>query len=111
MSFPYTSQQNGKAKRMIRSLNDIVRSLLFQASILAAYWVEGLSTTTYLLNRLPSKTLAFATPHFSLFRSHPSYDHLRVFGYACYPNTAATVPHKLSPRSSHYVLLGYSPHH
>jgi hypothetical protein len=106
MSFPYTSQQNGKAKRMIR-----VRSLLLQASILAAYWVEGLSTATYLLNRLPSKTLAFATPRFSLFGSHPSYDHLRVFGCACYPNMEATVPHKLSPRSSRYILLGYSPHH
>jgi len=29
MSCPYTSAQNGKAERMIRTTNDIMRSLLF----------------------------------------------------------------------------------
>lgn len=37
MSCPYTLQQNGKAERTIRSLNNIVRSLLFQASMPAFY--------------------------------------------------------------------------
>jgi histone deacetylase 1/2 len=32
-SCPYTSQQNGKAERVIRTINDIVRPLLFQASL------------------------------------------------------------------------------
>lgn len=32
-SCPYTSQQNDKAERVIRTFNDIVRSLLFQASM------------------------------------------------------------------------------
>ena len=31
MSCPYTSPQNGKAERIIRSINDVVRSQLFQA--------------------------------------------------------------------------------
>jgi hypothetical protein len=29
MSCPYTSPQNGKAKRIIRSINNVIRSLLF----------------------------------------------------------------------------------
>jgi transposase InsO family protein len=29
MSCPYTSQQNGKAERALRTINNIVRSLLF----------------------------------------------------------------------------------
>jgi hypothetical protein len=33
MSCPYTSPQNGKAERIIRSINNVVRTLLFQASI------------------------------------------------------------------------------
>jgi hypothetical protein len=37
MSCPYTSSQNSKAERMIRTTNDIMRSLLFQASLLARY--------------------------------------------------------------------------
>jgi hypothetical protein len=50
-------------------------------------------------------------PHLALFGSAPSYEHLRVFGYTCYPNTIATTPHKLSPRSTWHVFLGYSTDH
>jgi hypothetical protein len=30
---------------------------------------------------------------------------------ACYPNLASTAPHKLAPRSTRHVFLGYSPDH
>ena len=33
------------------------------------------------------------------------------FGCACYSNTSATAPHKLAPRSTRCVFLGYSPDH
>ena len=46
-----------------------------------------------------------------LFDTPPRYDHLRVFGCACYPTTTATTPHKLAPRSTLCVFLGYSPDH
>jgi hypothetical protein len=51
------------------------------------------------------------TPHFALYDTAPSYDHLCVFGCACYPNTSATAPNKLSPCSTCCLLLGYSPDH
>jgi hypothetical protein len=47
------------------------------------------------------------TPRFALFGTPPSYDHLRVFGCACYPNLSATAPRKLASHSSRYVFLGY----
>jgi hypothetical protein len=50
-------------------------------------------------------------PHLTLFGSTPSYEHLHVFGCTCYPNTTATAPHKLSPRSTRCVFLGYSVDH
>jgi hypothetical protein len=111
MSCPYTFPQNDRAERMIRTTNDVVRSLLFQASLPTHYWAEALATATYLLNRLPTKAVAHPTPYFALFGIHPSYDHLRVFGCACYPNLASTAPHKLAPRSTRCVFLGYSPDH
>jgi hypothetical protein len=110
MSCPYTSSQNGKAERMIRTTNDTIRTLL-QAHLPTRFWAEGLHTSTYLLNRLPSTTCPAPTPHQALFGTPPRYDHLRVFGCACYPNTAATGPHKLAPRSTLCVFLGYSPDH
>jgi hypothetical protein len=65
----------------------------------------------YLLNRLPTKTISVVCPHVALFGSAPSYEYLRVFGCACYPNIAATAPHKLTPRSTRCVFLSYSADH
>jgi hypothetical protein len=111
MSCPYTSPQNGKAERIIRTINNMLRSLLFQASILAHYWVEGLHTATYLLNRLPTKAISTTNPYFALHGVTPSYDHLRMFGCACYPNLSAKAAHKLAPRSTRCIFLGYSADH
>jgi histone deacetylase 1/2 len=110
-SCPYTSQQNGKAERVIRTVNDIVRPLLFQASLPPRFWVEALHHATHVLNRLPTKTISAPSPYFALHHTHPDYSALRVFGCLCYPNTASTMSHKLAPRSSACVFLGYSPHH
>ena len=87
-----------------------MRTLLIQASLPPRFWAESLHTATYLLNRLSSTTSPALTPHHALFGTPPRYDHLRVFGCACYPNTSATASHKLAPRST-CVFLGYSSDH
>jgi hypothetical protein len=96
---------------MIRTTTNMLRCLLFQASLPASYWAEALHTATHLLNRLPSKAVCHPTPHFALYDTAPSYDHLHVFRCACYPNTSATAPHKLPSRSTRCLFLGYSPDH
>ena len=111
MSCPYTSPQNGKTERMIRTTNDVMRTLLIQASLPPRFWTESLHTTTYLINRLPSTASLAPTPHHALFGTPPRYDHLRVFGCACYPNISATAPYKLATCSTRCVFLGYSPDH
>ncbi|KAL9999878.1 putative RNA-directed DNA polymerase [Helianthus debilis subsp. tardiflorus] len=108
-SCPQTSSQNGRAERMIRRLNDIIRSLLIHAHLPPIFWVEALHTATYLHNILPTKRLNFFTPTFALYLRHPTYDHLRVFGCACYPNTSAKQPHRLHPRAIRCIFLGYPP--
>jgi hypothetical protein len=99
MSCPYTTPQNIKIEHMICTTNDVMCSLLFQASLSARYWVESLHAATYLLNLLPTKTISAPSPHFTLFGTTPSYAHLRVFGCSCYPNTSATAPYKVTHRS------------
>jgi hypothetical protein len=96
---------------MIRNTTNMICCLLFQASLPATYRAEALDTATHLLNHPPSKAVSHPTPHFALYGTAPSYDHLRVFGCACYPNTSATAPNKLSPHSTRCVFLGYSPDH
>jgi hypothetical protein len=111
MSCPHTSPQNGCTELIIHTMNDVMQSLMFQASILAAYWVEALRSATYLLNLRPTKTLDFDTPHFTLFGVHPNLSHLHVFGFKCYPNLSTTAPNKLAPRSIVSVFLGYPSEH
>jgi hypothetical protein len=103
--------QNGKVECIIRSVNNGIHTLLIQASLPGRYWAEGLHTAAYLLNRLPIMAIQAMCPHLALFGSTPSYEHLRVFGCTCYPNMTATAPHKLSPRSTWCVFLGYSADH
>jgi hypothetical protein len=110
MSCPYTSPQNGKVECIIRLINNVIRTLLIQAFLPERYWAEGLHTATNLLNRLPTRAIQAACPHLALFGSAPSYEHLRVFCCTCYPNTAATAPHKLS-HVPPGVFLGYSTNH
>jgi hypothetical protein len=90
MSCPYTSPQNGKAEHIIRTIINVICTLLIQASLPGRYWTEGLHNVVYLLNHLPMKTISAVCPHVTLFGSTPSYEHLCVIGCACYPNIVAT---------------------
>jgi hypothetical protein len=100
-----------KLSIIIRTINNVIRTLLIQASLPGRYWAEGLHIAVYLLNRLPTKMISAACPHLALFGSTPSYEHLHVFGCACYPNIATTAPHNLAPRSTGCVFLGYTTDH
>lgn len=86
LSCLYTSSQNGTAERIVRTLNDCVRSLLVHAGMPYTYWGEALSTATHLLNRRPCRASGQATPFQLLLGTPPSYHHLHVFGCLCYPN-------------------------
>lgn len=70
------------------------RTLLCHASVPPQYWVESIETATYLVNILPTKTLKNLLHAEILFRITSSYDHIRVFGYLCFPNLTAIAPHK-----------------
>jgi hypothetical protein len=56
---------------MIRTTNNVMCSLLFQASLPARYWAESLHAATYLLNILPTKAISAPSPHFTLFGTAP----------------------------------------
>ncbi|XP_071678497.1 uncharacterized protein [Lolium perenne] len=56
LTCPYTSSQNGRAERMLRTLNDCVRTLLFHASMPPRFWPDALATATLLVNIRPCRT-------------------------------------------------------
>ena len=59
---PKTPELNGLAERMNRTIMERVRSMLAHAKLPKTFWVEALSTTTYMINRSPSVPLDEDTP-------------------------------------------------
>ncbi|GKE96679.1 ribonuclease H-like domain-containing protein, partial [Tanacetum coccineum] len=108
-SCPRTSQQNGKSERMIRTINNLIRTLLFQAHLPPNYWTEALNMAVYLLNILPSRAIDNEIPFTRLFGAKPDYSVLRVFGCLCYPHIDTN--NKLGPRATPSIFLGHATNH
>jgi transposase InsO family protein len=107
LSCPYTSQHNCKAERVLRTINDCVRTLLIHSAAPTAFWVEALSIATFLINRRPCTSTDVTTPFQLLLGCSPDYSLLRVFGSLCYPNLNSTTANKLCPRFTLCVFIGY----
>jgi len=62
LSYVNTSQQNGLVERKNRHLLETTRALLFQHHVPINYWGEAVLTSTYLINRIPSRVIGFKSP-------------------------------------------------
>ena len=55
-------EQNGVAKRLNRTLVEMVRSVLADSQLPKSFWAEALATATYLRNRSPTIAVKGKTP-------------------------------------------------
>ena len=76
-------QSNGIAERMNRTLQDRARSMLVGAGLGGGFWVEAISTASYIRNRGPVTGLS-KTPDELWSGSTPSIKHLRAYGSKAY---------------------------
>ena len=58
-----TFYQNGVAERKNRHLLETTGALLFQMHVPKHFWVDAVSTACFLINRMPSSVLNWATPY------------------------------------------------
>lgn len=108
-----TPQQNGVAERKNGHLLNTTRALLFQGNVPKSYWGEAVLTATYMINRLPSRSLDYTTPMENLAKFYP---HVRtsngliprVFGCTSFVHVHSHNRGKLDPRAIKCVFLGYS---
>ena len=93
---------------MNRTLVETLRSLLSDSRLPHKFWAEPLSTTAYLINRSPTKSLSNQTPFEAWYGKKPNVKQLRVFGCSAYIHVPKDERKKLDPKSKKCVFLGYS---
>jgi hypothetical protein len=93
-----------QAKCALCTINNILRLLLFQASLPPVYWVQALYTATYILNRHPTKTQGSSTL-FSFYTTHTQPMHIYVCSVVHVTQTCHLQPHIKSHPDLHYVFF------
>jgi len=51
---PYAHQQNGKAKRSMRTLLDIAHTMLADSGLPQKFWADAINTAVYTQNFIPA---------------------------------------------------------
>ena len=104
LTSPYTPQSNGTAERLNRTLNEMVRAMLFQANMPETFWAEAVQQAVRIKNILPSSALEnYKTPYEAYYGHSPSYKELKPFGctlYAGVPKERRPKFSKLHPRAN-----------
>lgn len=110
-SCPHTPEQNGKAERLNRSLQEIVRCLLIESKLDQKFWAEATHTANYLLNLRPSSSIDYKIPYELWTGNQVDYSHLKVFGCLCSVLVPKTQRKKLDPSGKRHLFMGYSDEH
>ena len=105
---PYAHQQNGKAERYIRTLEDGMQTLLADAKLPPSFWRDAVCTYQYLRNRLPTSVLPSGTTPFEAYHGHkPDLSHLRVWGCQCFVLIPPELWTKGGPCRYEAIFVGY----
>jgi hypothetical protein len=81
-SEPYVSKHNGMCERTNRSIEEMVRCILFDSSFSIDYWCYAVDYAVYIINRLGKARLKWQSPFFKYFGPNVFYrlTHIRKFG-------------------------------
>lgn len=102
----YTSQQNGKAERLNRTLIEKVRTLLADSNFDKNMWGEAVYASAYIVNRLP--TVNGKIPAEIWSGETPDYKKLRTFGTEAYVYiNKEHRGNKISEKSKKFCILGF----
>lgn len=107
-SCPYTPEQNCLAERKHKHIVETTITLLQNAHLPLKFWTFACNTAIYLINIMPSSVISNKSHFEMLYFAIPEIQHLRVFGYACYPFLKPYNNNKLQPKLAKCVFLGYA---
>ncbi|CAL2258162.1 unnamed protein product [Prunus armeniaca] len=108
LTMAYTPQQNGVVERKNMTVIEMAKSMLHEKGIPYFLWAKVVHRAVYLLNRCPTKALSNITPFEAYSGRKPGIAHLKIFGSLCYVHVPDELRHKLEPKSTKEVFVGYA---
>jgi len=107
-SMPHQHQQNGQAKRAIRTIMEKAQCLCFAVCLLQSWWEFCVNHTVYLINWTPIVHLSWLMPVELLIKVKPDLSELCVFGCGAYIFLPKEVrANKLAPKLELMTYIGY----
>lgn len=103
---PYSPAMNGRAERMIKTLSEKTRSLLFDSKVEKYLWGEALLVACHITNRSPTESLE-CTPIELWCGEKPDLNKLKIFGCDAYAKTLTHLK-KWDERSVKMIFVGYN---
>lgn len=103
----YTSEQNGRSERNIRTIVESARTLLHSKNLPMTRWAEAVNTAVYLLNRMTYSRTRGTTPFEIWMGKVPELSYLRIFGSEVFMHIPKQFRKKLNPKSKKMILVGY----
>ena len=103
-----TSQQNGRAERMLRTLADGTRTALAAANLSHQYWCEAIKYAAYSRNCCITNNLSKTSFEF-FYSKQPSLDFLHRFGERVFVKLHKQERHrKTDPKAKEFIFVGYA---
>ena len=81
---------------------------IYNSGLPLTYWPHAMTTAAYLISLLPTPILGYQSPYFKLHNINPDYHKLKCFRCLCFPWIKPYANHKLAPKSTMCVFVGYS---
>ena len=102
-------KQNGVAERRNRTLMEMKRSMMSRSNLPEYLWGEAIRTTTYILNRVPSKFMP-KTPFELWIDRKPSLNHFKVWGCPTEMKIYDSFLKKMDSRTTRCYFIRYPSH-
>lgn len=108
LSYPFTSQQNGKAEREIRTLTEATATILIETGLEKKFWAEIMIYVVFVINRTGKSSIEGRTPYEIMFKSNFDYRELKPFGTEAYMQIPKSNRTKIDPRGEKGIFYWIS---